>query len=207
MALRFVRQVWSDWQGAVRDLASTVSSMLMDEDKPSRWDDLTFPAQSIDPAGLAQPPTWDSAEAALSFSPTAINVIQGHAQMTHTYAEGTSVSPHLHVYFAGTASPGTQVVWLFRYKWYNINTTVPAWTEVSINAAVSAQARVSHIVSLGQIPGTGKLISSLFAWEVSRVGNAAGDTYSSAVILSQFDIHIQKARNRGTPRITGSGYG
>lgn len=206
MALRFVRQVWTDWQNAVRDLAATLTSVQMDEDEPSRWDDLTFPAQAIDPAGLAQPPTWDSAEAALSFSPTAINVIQGHAQMTHTYAEGTSVSPHLHVYFADTASPGTAVVWKFRYRWYNVDETVPAWVEVSLNEQVTTVERVSHIVSLGQIPGTGKLISSLFAWEVSRIGNAAADTYSGPVILSQFDIHIQKARNRGSPRLFRLGY-
>lgn len=207
MALRFARQVWADWKSAVRDIVDTLSSIQRDEDEPTRWDDIPCPAQSIVLAGLTSPPTYDSAEGALSFAAASVQVVQGIAQLPHTWAEGTTVVPHLHVYPASTASGSSNAVqWRLRYKHFGMNSAVPAWTELSLTHSLTAGLRIAQTVELARISGTGKRLDSIFAWEVARVGSALADTYTGPVLVVSVDLHVKKSRNRGSPRIGQTGY-
>ena len=58
----------------------------------TRWDDLRFPAQGINPAGAASPPTVDDTTfpGTLLFATNATNVIAGVAQLPHAWKRGTA---------------------------------------------------------------------------------------------------------------------
>jgi hypothetical protein len=155
----------------------------------SRWDDLRFPAQGITLGGIVSPPGADGGTL-LFDGDDSVEAIGGVAQMPHTWVEGTSIRPHVH--WSKSADGTGDVIWTLRYRWANPGDVFPAWSEtiVGVTAVASGDLADQHaITGFGEIDGTGKLLSSIFLWQLGRLPTDENDTYADDARLYEFDIH------------------
>lgn len=157
------------------------------------WDDLRFPVSSINPVGLAAPPTLNQDNGLLEFSATLTNTAAIQVQLPHAWREGSVIVPHVH-WRKKTAGAGN-VLWQLTYEFVNRGdtftdspTTVTAATTVGTD---DGSALVHHLTSFGDVAMTGKAISCMGLLTISRVGGDSADTYAGVAQLLEFDIHIQ----------------
>lgn len=114
-------------------------------------------------------------------------------QIYHSYEEGTSVVPHLHVYVANNGVGGT-VIFDMEYEWANVDDTGTVTTttvQATLTLPADSTVRKNQIISFGDITGTGKKISSVFMTKITRRQDL--DTFSGSVWLKSADIHIRKS--------------
>jgi hypothetical protein len=155
------------------------------------WDDLRFPAQAIGTGSNA--PTWNATYGGLEFHNNNDNDIGGVAQMPHAWRQGTNIRPHIHWQVSPGGSLGTAaVVWEFCYTWRNNGEVQGAKTCHTLTVTPTASSTLAlMITSFPEIDGTGKNISSIIDFTVSRLAaSSLGDTLSGAKAnLKEFDIH------------------
>lgn len=166
------------------------------------WEDLRFPAQGINPAGSAAPPTVDDTTfpGTLLFSASADNLIGGVAQMPHAWLRESAIRPHVH--WAKTTSASGVVVWQLRYTKADIGDTFGAYSDWITGTAVVSDGDTASkhaLVTFGNVDMTGVGESGLVIWELRRFASDASDTYNSATArFFEFDIHYQ-VHKFGTP--------
>jgi hypothetical protein len=115
-------------------------------------------------------------------------------QMSHTWAYGTPIRPHLH-FFCPNGATG-DIRFQVEYSWANVNEDFPAFTTVQSTKTIAAPTPNRHLVhGLGEIDATGKLVSSILRMRVTRLGLDAADTFADLVLAAEFDIHYQVAHN------------
>jgi hypothetical protein len=153
------------------------------------WDDLRFPAQGINPAGAPSPPTVDTADGTLVFSASATNIIAGVAQFPHHWKEGSTINPHIH--WCPSNTDTGNVLWRFEYEVQNIGGTFAGFTTVDTLEAGDGTAEKHQVHSLGTISMTGKTLSCMMKWRVSRIGGDGTDTFTGTARLLEFDIHYE----------------
>lgn len=163
---------------------------------PARWEDLRFPAQAINPAGAAAPPSVDtvltSLPGTLIFSGSAENVISGVAQMPHGWKEGTDIHPHIHWSKIVADAEGLAVGWEFKYRTSEKGALWSAWSEYSAHTLELGDNTSAEKHNLSEFPAivmTGLKVSCMVAWVIRRKGNT--DAYNEATRLLEFDIHYQ----------------
>jgi hypothetical protein len=113
-------------------------------------------------------------------------------QLYHSYTEGSTVVPHLHLHINNNGTGGT-VIFDLIYNWSNAGDT-GAVAQTTVQATITLPAdstvRRNHLLSFGDITGTGKTISSTFMTQIKRRQDL--DTFSGSVWLLSADIHIEK---------------
>lgn len=164
------------------------TSNLVPADK-ELWDDFRFPAQAINPPGIASDPTWDTTNIGWSFANGATKVIQMVAQMPHGWVEGSRIHPHIH-WEPSTAATGN-VLWRLQYRWRDEGDTAEALTTLDILAPANGTALTLQRDFFPYVSGAGKEKSSILELQLSRIGGDTTDTFSGAAILKEFDIHYQ----------------
>lgn len=174
------------------DLWRTLVGVLNPWLGPS-WDDLRFPAQSINPAGTANAPTIDTTTypGTLLFSGSADNHIAGVAQLPHSWLEGSELRPHVHWRKTTADGGGSAVTWEFRYSISAINAAPGAYTAFAAGTlAVGSLTALEHhnITSFPAIPMTGYKGSTCLTWELRRLG---ADAYTSPARFLELDFHYQ----------------
>jgi hypothetical protein len=161
------------------------------------WEDLRFPAQGINPAGSAAPPTVDDTTfpGTLLFSHSADNVIGGVAQLPHSWQRGTAIRPHVH--WAKTTSATGTVAWRLRYTWADIGGTFGAysdWDTATSGVPNSNTANKHALATFTPItPATGVGESSMICWQVIR--DVSEDDYGASARLLEVDFHYQTNKN------------
>lgn len=164
----------------------------------ARWDDLRFPAQGINPAGAAGPPTIDDVgyPGTLLFSGSAENNIAGIAQLPHRWKIGTDLKPHVH-YSKTTSAPGG-VVWQWRYAISNAGGIFPAYSAWQSAEPAVPHSDTANKHAIDAFPalemGTNRE-SCILLWQVRRAPADAGDTYAADVRFFEFDLHYQSDKN------------
>jgi hypothetical protein len=158
------------------------------------WDDLRFPAQGINPQGNVAPPTVDSSvfPGTLLFSPSAVNVVAGAAQMPHRWLAGSSIKPHIH--WAKTSVNPNDVAWEFCYSIANVGDVFPAysaWMPCGNPVPHANTLNKQCIAEWGSISMTGKRESCMVLWQIRRNTADVVDTYADAARLLEFDLHYQ----------------
>lgn len=117
-------------------------------------------------------------------------------QIYHSYKEGSSISPHIHITFtSGAADAGKTIIFTLEYEWQNVEAT-GAYSTATLTGThtIAANNTVyrNQIVSFTGTPidGTGKLISSTFMTLLTR--DQATDSFTDSCWLLSADIHIEK---------------
>lgn len=115
-------------------------------------------------------------------------------QFYHSYAEGVSYTPHVHLHIPDDATGGTIKLYC-EFENPNVGDTgAVAVTTISGTVTRAANAGISknHILSFGEVSGAGKKISHLFMTRVYRDPADVADTFGASVWLKSADIHILK---------------
>jgi hypothetical protein len=156
----------------------------------TNWDDLRFPAQGVNPPGAVSDPSVNASDGTLAFEKNAVNMIAGVAQMPHGWQEGSYIDAHIH-WQAADGNSGDHV-WLFEYDIANIKEDF-AGSYVSLQKTFpSESSALKHgISSFGNIDMTGKKLSCIIKWRLSRLGDDAADTYDNDINLLELDFHYQ----------------
>lgn len=113
-------------------------------------------------------------------------------QIPHSYQEGTSIYPHLHLFITNSA-PGGTVRFDMDYEWANVDDTgTISVTTINQSIALPNNSTTyrNRILAFPAITGTGKKISSVFMSKITRRQDL--DTFSGSVWLLSADIHIAK---------------
>jgi len=154
------------------------------------FDDLRFPATSVNPPGLVSDPDWDNTNGGWLFDSGSTEQLWIIGQMPHSWKEGSDVTPHIHWW--PTSTNTGDVYWRLEYKWTNINgTDAGAFTTVNIQDAGDGTNLKHQVASFGTISGAGKTISSMLIMKVSRIGGDVLDTYTADALFREFDIHYE----------------
>jgi hypothetical protein len=159
------------------------------------WDDLRFPAQSINPPGTLVGPAIDDGETdfpgSLLFAGNADNIICGIAQFPHSMKRGSIVRPHIH--WSKTSGSADAVTWeLFLRVVGNPADVAGSWSTAYAGSIVAGDQTVTnnHLLStFGDVTTTGLEESAILAWRIYRRGST--DAEANAVRLYEFDIHYQ----------------
>lgn len=158
-----------------------------------RWDDLQFPATSINPPGQVSDPDFDTTNGGWLFAAAGTEVVYLMAQIPHTWKQGSVLKPHVH--WQKTTSAGGDVLWQFDYKWAPIGEVMDAaFTTVTSSEVapptVDGDTADEHLITpFTDMDAAGKGISDMLAMKISRIGGDASDTYGADARLLEFDIH------------------
>ena len=166
------------------------------------WDDLRFPAQSINPVVGIDAPSQDQTETSfpgtLLFSGSRDDMIAGVAQLPHRWKRGSTIRPHIH--WAKPTGSANAVTWeLYLRDCKNPGETAGAWSTAYTASIVAGDQTISdgHIISsFGDVTMTDREESAILAWRIYRRGST--DAESNAVRLLEFDIHYQTDKYFGT---------
>ena len=132
-----------------------------------------------------------------------------NVQLPHSYMEGSSIEPHVHVRLlpGSEAEAGQQLLLEFEYVWINVNETAPADTTIiPVNYSVKDEDLQggNSLISFGFIEKSNAAISSMLSCRFSRISIEDGwedywrpegfenDSFRGMMVLLEFDFHIQK---------------
>lgn len=156
-----------------------------------RWDDLTFPASSLNPSGQQVAATYNPDLVCYTFNATQPQTIGGSVQMPHSWVSGSELRPHLH-WGCDTSAPGN-VVWFFEYQLREVNDVNPfnfnQWLNSTAIVAAHGAANLHKIAALPPISGSGYSRSAVLIWRLTRNGQDTADTYPGNASLWAFDFH------------------
>lgn len=162
---------------------------------PNVYDDLLPNAVTV--GGGASAPsftTYNGNLRAYEFLGTGVTTkdLQIQWQLPHAWNEGSTVSPHIHLYVPNDASGGV-IKFYFEYSWTNVNDVEAAASTISGTYTVTAAAGNRHrILEIATIAGTGKTLSSIISARLYRNPADAADTFAASVWLKAADIHYLK---------------
>jgi hypothetical protein len=159
------------------------------------WDDLRFPMNSVDPAGIVGAATRITSltgyTGALEFKGNAENVCAGIAQMPHAWKRGTAIRPHIH--WTKPTGSANEVQWrLYLRVVGNPGDAVGAWSAALSPAGTVGDQTVSdeHLLTYwAPFAMTGLIESAILYWRLHRLGNTDAD--NSDVICHELDFHYQ----------------
>lgn len=154
------------------------------------WDDLRFPAISINPPGPTGNPGWDETNIGWLFDPAATEQLQIVAQMPHGWKLESDIYPHVH--WRPTTTNTGNVLWRLLYKWTNDgDVDAGTFTQIDVLQAGAGVALTNQRIGWAAVSGTGKGLSSILIMTLQRVGGDGSDTYTGDALLTEFDIHYQ----------------
>lgn len=204
MTIRMPRITWASVAEGLRDIASIVRSMLNDEAKPARWDDVWMLGNAIASAGNPKAPTFDFTEYAYRFTNSATGIFAGCIQNPHKMRiDGPDPIvgvPHLHIYSRTAASTTSSAkhVWRLRWRWYDAVGVQPdTWNEMTKTFTATGVAGQMMIASFGEVTASYTLgVSSLFKFEIAKLVPGGDRLY----YVDQADTHVQFDQDRGSLR-------
>lgn len=165
------------------------------------WDDIRIPLTQSK-LGATSKPDFDYTNIGLLFPQNdATEIAYAIAQLPHSWAEGTTIFPHVHFQQAADA----QVTFKIDYKWFNMGDAVPAaFSTATMNSYVHTyvSGNLHQLVGTGSgIAGTGKVISSILLMKLYRQDNV----YTGDVLTFELDIHHQRDSD-GSATIGAKGF-
>jgi len=152
------------------------------------WEDLIMPLTTTK-IGANEKPDFDETNVGYLFPQNdTAEILYLIIQMPHSWAEGTTICPHLH----WRQEEDAAAVFKLDYKWINMDadTSGSFQTHVLDKYEYTFTSGSIHQVSecLDFIDGTGKTISSVLTMKLYR----DDDVYDGDALAYQFDIHYQR---------------
>lgn len=167
-----------------------VTTHYYGQGEADNWDDLRFPASSLNPPGSVSDADVDPNTGTLLFAAGSTEQICGIAQMPHSWHYETPVRPHIHW---GPTTTGTgDVLWRLSYKYANVHGEFQAtYRTIDSLAAAGGSATAHQLIGFGSINMTGMKLSTIILWTLQRIGGDASDTYAADARLIEVDFHYQ----------------
>lgn len=176
---------------------TTVKSLTFSD---TVWEDLRFPANGINPTGAADSPIRNTTTGMLEFSGTIDNVIAGTAQLPHAWVPGSTIRPHLHLWFTTSAPSNTR--WKLEINRADDQTGFEvgygSYTDGGLpNGGIITVANPQNtqkevLAGWGDLPMTGYRESAVIMWKITRLAASdAADNHTSLVALLDVDFHYQ----------------
>ena len=152
------------------------------------WEDLQVPL-TLGKLGILSKPDYDYDTLAYMFPQNdTTEVIYIQEQMPHSWKEGSTIYPHVHV----QQSMNAQATFKMVYKWTNLGDAVPStWSQYTMGTYVMpyTSGRIEQLLSgTTGISGTGKTVSSILIIKLYRSDNV----YSGDIATFSFDIHYER---------------
>lgn len=155
------------------------------------FEDAQFPATAINPAGAPSPMTFDPDNISFLANASATQSIAIIAQMPHAWKIGSPIFPHIH-WQPRTTNVGN-AFWRLEYKWVNIGDVESgSWTTLDVLGSADGNVGKHLLTAWSSISGTGKTLSSMIKFKLSRIGGDVLDTYTGDALLLQFDFHYER---------------
>jgi hypothetical protein len=159
------------------------------------WDDLRFPMNAVNPAGIVGEASRITDLAgytgALSFAGNVENVCAGIAQMPHAWKRESAIRPHIH--WTKPTGSASAVDWrLYLRVVGNPGDTVGAWSAALSPTGTVGDQSISdeHLLTYwAPFNMTGLIESAIMYWRLHRLGNT--DAEANAVICHELDFHYQ----------------
>lgn len=197
------KQVWDEVMFKIahgQDPVLALQELLNDYQgsfEPLRWDDMKSAATAINPPGAASDPDRESSSGLLLFAAAGTELVYVFDQMSHGWAEGTDISPHVH--WSKTTSAAGDVAWNLEYKRAILGEAMDAdWTDLGTVTDAVADTPDTDTADVQMISSWGSQtfmsdaqISDCILWKLSRLGGDAADTYAADARLFEFDVHVQ----------------
>jgi len=121
--------------------------------------------------------------------------IGGELELTHSYQEGTALVLHIHWATNSTNATGGNIVWAYEYSLANpanaSTETYSGFANVTETVAVGNRQYLTTSFDIATIANASGTISSLFCFNLKRLGADAGDTYPVSVFLKSVALHLQ----------------
>ena len=182
--------------GAVNDVKlDSVYGFLL-EGSATNWDD-ALPASVTIGSGATAPSftSFNGNLFAYEFVGTGATAKQLNMgfELYHSYKEGSTIYPHIHVYIPDNATGGT-IKFFMEYTWTNIGSTgAVATTTISGTIVRTANQGIANnaILSFTPITGVGLTISSIVMCRIYRDPADAADTFGASVWLKAAGIHYE----------------
>jgi len=160
------------------------------------WDDLRFPASSVNPPGQASDPDISATNGTLLFDATGTELVFFQVQLPHAWKAGTNIKPHVH--WAKTTSAAGNVLWRLNHKIAALGGTFGDFSDdddalTVVPSFPDTNAANKHLLtSFSEIDMSGiDTVSAMLLIKLSRVGGDAADTYGADAELFEFDIHYE----------------
>jgi hypothetical protein len=129
------------------------------------------------------------------FTTAGTDQIGGSLELSHSYQEGTPLVLHVHWATNSTNAAGGAVVWAYEYSLANpadgsaetyagfasVTQTVPAGNRQYLTNSF-------NIATIANLTGT---VSTLFCFNLKRIGSDGADTYPVSVFLKSVALHIK----------------
>jgi len=160
------------------------------------WEDLRVPLERVKTAG-ANVPVFKKFKdnGAGSAGVFAYDFDDGDeiwlsVQMSHSWKEGTTIYPHIHL-ASTTNGTGKETKLTLEYVWKNENETFGNTTIINRDVALdTAYKNLLYDIPSGGIDGTGQTISSIMTCRIAR--NAAdANNFAGDIFFLEFDIHYE----------------
>jgi hypothetical protein len=158
------------------------------------WDDSQVPPMTIQlgAAALTLENFIDGTSKVYCFNNNQDDTGYASVQLSHRYKQATGIRPHVHWCETATTSAGTNVVFELAYSWANINGEFPAFQTLLTTNSITGTNWFHQMSVFSEIDGTGKNISSIFAFRIRRLASSAtADDYDQNAAFLGFDIHYQ----------------
>ena len=156
--------------------------------------DDAFPVQLFTPASTPAPDLITVAGSIVGWGfdgNATTEYLYGSIELPHQYKEGTDVEFHIHqVNF--TAGAGN-VKWFLEYVWCPLVGAIPSVSTIvsSVNTIASGDVRNSKPVTIATLSGTGRSISDVLCFRLSRQPTDTGDTFPNDVCVLAMGLHYQ----------------
>lgn len=158
--------------------------------KPT-WEDLRFPA-SLGKLPAVSYPTWTDCRGGQILAFSTGEIVFFLAQLPHTWIEGDSIEPHLHL-IPHVGTPSNMVAFNLTYSIANIGEAFPAETTITAEHTFANESQYDHInLDFDPITMKGKKIASMIIISLERVAPSGVD-YASDIGLLELDFHFRRS--------------
>jgi hypothetical protein len=127
--------------------------------------------------------------------PGGTDQIGGSLELTHGYQEGTPLVLHVHWATNSTNAAGGDIVWSYEYSLANPTDgsaeTYAGFANVTETVPAGNRQYLTKSFDIATIANASGAVSSLFCFNLKRIGSDGADTYPVSVFLKAVSLHLK----------------
>lgn len=161
-----------------------------------RWEDQQLNFVATGTGGTPATKTVYRGELELfTFTAGGIDQIGGALELTHSYQEGTPLVLHVHWATNSTDATGGNILWAYEYSLANpadgSAETYAGFVNVPQTVAAGNRQYLTNSFDIATIANASGAVSTLFTFNLKRIGSNVADTYPVSVYLKAVSLHLK----------------